>query len=70
MPDFLREFSGAHLRAVFDPANFVQTGCDTRKDFKALSSYISYIHIKDAKKNRRIALRLGRYAPGRIFFTA
>ncbi len=36
------------LRAVFDPANFVQCGCATPDAFDRLSEYIEYIHIKDA----------------------
>ena len=36
------------LRAVFDPANFVQCGVDTVKAFDMLEDYIEYMHIKDA----------------------
>jgi len=36
------------LRAVFDPANFVQCGEDTEKAFDALAPYIEYMHVKDA----------------------
>lgn len=36
------------LRAVYDPANFIQCGEDTVKAFKSLSPYIHYMHIKDA----------------------
>lgn len=36
------------LRAVFDPANFVQRGIDPLTAWEALSEYVDYIHIKDA----------------------
>jgi len=37
------------LKAVFDPANFIQCNEDTLKAFDRLKSYIHYMHIKDAK---------------------
>ena len=36
------------LRAVFDPANFVQCGVDTKKAWNTLRAYTEYLHIKDA----------------------
>ena len=36
------------LKAVFDPANFVQCGQDTLQAWEILSPYIHYMHIKDA----------------------
>ncbi len=36
------------LRAVFDPANFVQCGQDTVDAWKMLEPYVEYMHIKDA----------------------
>ncbi len=36
------------LRAVFDPANFVQCGVDTKKAWELLRCYVEYLHIKDA----------------------
>lgn len=36
------------LRAVFDPANFIQCGADTLKAWSMLSPYVEYMHIKDA----------------------
>ena len=37
------------LRAVFDPANFVQCGQKTFPDaFDMLAPYVEYMHIKDA----------------------
>ncbi len=37
------------LRAVFDPANFLQCGVDVKKAYEALSAYVEYLHIKDVK---------------------
>lgn len=36
------------LKAVFDPANFIQCGQDTIKAWEMLSPYVEYMHIKDA----------------------
>ena len=36
------------LRGVFDPANFVQCGVDTKEAWLSLKPYIEYLHIKDA----------------------
>ena len=36
------------LKAVFDPANFVQCGQDTLQAWDMLHSYVHYMHIKDA----------------------
>ena len=36
------------LKAVFDPANFVQCGVDTLKAWDTLHTFVDYIHIKDA----------------------
>lgn len=37
------------LRAVFDPANFIQCGEETLAAWALLSPYIEYMHIKDAR---------------------
>ena len=42
------------IKAVFDPANFVQCEVDTLKAWDALSSYVNYMHIKDALKDKRV----------------
>jgi predicted dehydrogenase len=42
------EACGGKLKAVFDPANFVQCGVDTLKAYDMLEDYIEYFHIKDA----------------------
>lgn len=36
------------VKAVFDPANFIQCGEDTLTAFDLLKSYVKYMHIKDA----------------------
>lgn len=41
-----REFPS--IRAVFDPANYVQCGQDTIEAWELLSGYVEYMHIKDA----------------------
>lgn len=39
------------IKAVFDPANFIQCGQDTRAAWKILSPFVEYLHIKDALAN-------------------
>jgi len=36
------------LKAIFDPANYVQCGQDTKAAWEMLSPYVEYMHIKDA----------------------
>ena len=36
------------LKAVFDPANFIQCGQDTWAGWEMLKPYVKYLHIKDA----------------------
>ena len=36
------------MKAIFDPANFIQCGQDTKAAWDILSPYIEYMHIKDA----------------------
>ena len=42
------------LRAVFDPANFVQCNADTLKAWELLAPYIDYIHMKDADASKTV----------------
>lgn len=42
------------LKAVFDPANFVQCGQDTLEAWDMLGEYVYYGHIKDADKDGNI----------------
>lgn len=37
------------LRAVYDPANFIQCGADTMQAWQMLAPYVDYIHMKDAR---------------------
>ena len=39
------------LKAVFDPANFIQCGQDTLQAWDMLHPYVHYMHIKDALPN-------------------
>lgn len=39
------------VRGIFDPANFVQCGVDTKEAFALLRDNIVYMHIKDALKS-------------------
>ncbi|MBQ7587837.1 MAG: sugar phosphate isomerase/epimerase [Lachnospiraceae bacterium] len=36
------------IKAIFDPANFVQSGQDTKEAWELLAPYVEYMHIKDA----------------------
>ena len=49
--EILSEVNSPNLKAVFDPANFVQCGQDTLEAYELLKPYIVYMHIKDAKKD-------------------
>ena len=42
------------LRAVFDPANFVQCNADTLKAWELLAPYIDYLHMKDSDADKII----------------
>ena len=46
--DLMKELYGPHFKAVFDPANFVQCGQDTKYAYENLKDYVAYMHIKDA----------------------
>ena len=42
------------LKAVFDPANFVQCGQDTLEAWELLHPYVHYLHIKDALSDGQV----------------
>lgn len=42
------------LRAVFDPANFVQCDQDTLEAWDMLEEYVYYGHIKDANEEKKV----------------
>lgn len=46
--DLMQELYCDNFKAVFDPANFVQCGEDTKNAYEKLNPYIEYMHIKDA----------------------
>ncbi len=46
--DILNELYGDNFKAVFDPANFVQCGEDTKNAWNLVGKYVEYMHIKDA----------------------
>ena len=53
--DILESVASPHLRAVFDPANFVECGQVTYPDaFDLLKSYVVYLHIKDCTAGKHI----------------
>lgn len=48
----LEAVNSPNLRAVFDPANFVQCGQKVYPEgYELLKDYVVYVHIKDAKDN-------------------
>lgn len=52
--DLMNELYCDNFRAVFDPANFVQCGEDTKECYLKLKNYIEYMHIKDSKADGTI----------------
>lgn len=53
--DILRTVDSPSLRAVFDPANFVQCGQPTYPEaFDMLAPYVEYMHIKDATADGKV----------------
>ncbi len=42
------------IKAVFDPANFVQCGQDTLEAWEMLKPYVKYMHIKDALPDGKV----------------
>ncbi len=53
--DILESIGSERLRAVFDPANFVQCGQKTYPEaYEMLKPYISYMHVKDSKKDGEV----------------
>ena len=53
--DIQKEFGG-EIKLIFDPANFIECGCEPYPHgFELLSDRIYYMHIKDADENHKIA---------------
>ena len=42
------------IKAIFDPANYIQCGQDTWEAWTMLEPYVEYMHIKDADKSGKI----------------
>lgn len=42
------------LRAVFDPANFVQCNVDTIEAWEMLKDHVEYMHVKDAQEDHMV----------------
>ncbi|MBQ7761441.1 MAG: sugar phosphate isomerase/epimerase [Clostridia bacterium] len=42
------------IKAVFDPANFVQCKVETKGAWEMLNPYVDYLHIKDALENGQV----------------
>jgi len=42
------------LKNIFDPANYVQCGVDTKQAWAMLKEYTKYLHIKDALENGQV----------------
>jgi len=43
-----------NLSAIFDPANFVQCGVDTKKAWELLKDRVKYLHIKDSRADGNV----------------
>lgn len=64
--DLLETMNCDYMKAVFDPANFVQCGLKTYPDsFNLLKKHIAYIHIKDALYEGSIVVPAGQ-GDGRV----
>lgn len=52
--EILDAVNSENFKAVFDPANFVQCGEDTKKAYEMLKNHIAYMHIKDSREDKTI----------------
>ncbi len=52
--DLMENLYCDNFRAVFDPANFVQSGQDTKYACDRLGKYVEYMHIKDSCSDGRV----------------
>ena len=57
--EILENFYGDNFKAIFDFANFVECGEDTKKAYAMLKPYVTYIHIKDARKEGNVIVPAG-----------
>lgn len=65
--DLMKELYCDNFKAVFDPANFVQSGQDTKEAYEMLNEYVVYMHIKDALKKDGTVVPSG-YGDGNVEF--
>lgn len=64
--DLLQTVNSDYMRAIFDPANFVQCDARTYPDgFRLLKDYVVYLHIKDAVFSDHHVVPAG-YGDGKI----
>lgn len=64
--DILKAMDSYYVKAVFDPANFVQCDVETYPHaFNLLKDYIEYLHIKDALYKDHSVVPVG-YGDGRV----
>lgn len=53
--DVLQSVADPHLRAVFDPANFIQCHQESYPDaYEQLHSWLGYVHVKDALADGKV----------------
>jgi sugar phosphate isomerase/epimerase len=58
--DIIKSINCDYVKAVFDPANFVQCGIETYpKAYSILKPYIEYMHIKDSLSDTGIVVPAG-----------
>lgn len=58
--DLLSAINSPHLRAIFDPANFVQVGqLPYEECWSGIVPYLEYLHIKDARRDTRKVVPAG-----------
>ncbi len=63
--DLMKELGCENFRAVFDPANFVQCGENTKNAIEKLLPYVEYMHIKDSEADTLKVVPAG-YGDGNI----
>lgn len=58
--DLLTTLNCSYLKAIFDPANFVQCDVETYpKAYELLKDHIVYMHIKDARNSDHVVVPAG-----------
>jgi sugar phosphate isomerase/epimerase len=57
--DILKTINSPKLRCIFDFANFLQAGDDTRKNWELLKSYVVHFHIKDFNRTTKKVVPAG-----------